>query len=303
MQKLKNIIYNEFASHPESCKRIGGGYYADVYKINFKNAEPIVAKVYKSSGIMQNEVAQIALLSKQCLVPMPQVLSVHNADAEYEKDFITMNYLEGGNGGNIFYLSLSKRQKLANQVIDNLIAFHSAECPDGFGEINSERRYDTWNEYYKEKVSAIIEMAKELKDKGELPVYAYDVMKKAATHFDRIFCFPITQANLIHGDYNMWNILADRKQCRVTAVIDPCGAMWADREYDLYQLNNANGKHLRLFETYASKQKLSENCYEKMAFYELFTEVEHYYKSGHPVVKRRIKKQADKLNYYLEKLL
>ena len=70
-----------------------------------------------------------------------------------------MNYLKGENGGNIFYLSNAKRQMLANQVIDNLIAFHSVKSPDGFGEIGSEQRYELWNEYYKEKASAILDMA------------------------------------------------------------------------------------------------------------------------------------------------
>ena len=97
----------------------------------------------------------------------------------------------------------------------------------------------------------------------------------------------------------MWNIMIDKKNCNVTAIIDPCGCMWADSEYDLYQLNNANGKHLKLFETYAKKKQLSENCCQKMAFYELFTEIEHYYNSGYPVIQKLIKKQADKLRVFL----
>ena len=85
----------------------------------------------------------------------------------------------------------------------------------------------------------------------------------------------------------------------ITAVIDPCGCMWADSEYDLYQLNNANGKHLKLLETYARKKQLSENYRQKMAFYELFTEIEHYHNSGYPVIQKLIKKQADNLKQYL----
>ncbi len=303
MEALKNIIHKEIGSLPRSVKRIGGGYYADVYKFDCQNSEPIIVKVYKSAGVMQSEISQIELLSKHSLFPMPKVLFSHLADKEYEKDFIAMNFLEGENGGNIFYLSPTKRQKLASQVIDNLIAFHSVKSPDGFGEIGSEQRYEVWNEYYKEKAVTILDMALQLKNKGELSEYAYEVMQKAVSQFDKIFYLPVTEACLIHGDYNMWNIMADKQQCKVTAVIDPCGCMWADREYDLYQLNNANGRHLRLFEVYASKQALSENCLEKMAFYELFTEIEHYYKSGYPVVKKLVKKQADKLNSCLEKLL
>ena len=93
--------------------------------------------------------------------------------------------------------------------------------------------------------------------------------------------------------------MIDKKNCNVTAIIDTCGCMWTDSEYDLYQLNNANGKHLKLFDTYAKKKTLSENCFEKMAFYELFTEIEHYYNSGYPVIQKLIKKQAINLKRYL----
>ena len=54
-----------------------------------------------------------------------------------------------------------------------------------------------------------------------------------------------------------------------------------------------------MFEPYANKKPLSENCCQKMDFYELFTENEHYYNSGYPVIQKLIKKQADDLNEYL----
>ena len=46
--------------------------------------------------------------------------------------------------------------------------------------------------------------------------------------------FPV----LIHGDLNIMNIMADKKTFYLNGFIDPCGSMWADREYDLYQLQN-----------------------------------------------------------------
>lgn len=124
-------------------------------------------------------------------------------------------------------------------------------------------------------------------------------MHTAVAQFDTVFSQPIRQASLIHGDYNMWNVLVDKKACAVTAVIDPCNCMWADSEMDLYQLNNANGKYLGLLEAYAKKRPLSENFNAKCAFYELFTEIEHYYHSGHPIDEMRVQKQATALKKYL----
>ena len=248
---------------------------------------------------MGKESSQIKLLSEYALFPMPEVLWTHNADGIFPLDILAMNHLEGKNGGHIFFLNTSKRRKIAEQVIDNLLAFHNVHNPLGFGEIDTDQYCKTFNEYYIKKANSILNMAKKLNEDNRLSDYVLDTVNKAVLNFDKIFYLPITEASLIHGDYNMWNIMVDKKNCKVTAIIDPCGCMWADSEYDLYQLNNANGKHLKLFETYRQKKKLSENCLQKMAFYELFTEIEHYYNSGYPIIQKLIKKQADNLNTFL----
>lgn len=280
-------------------KRIGGGYYADVYRFDYPGNDRKIIKVYKTKGMMQKEVLQIKILSEYSLFPMPRVLFTYTANEKYPYDFIVMEFLEGENGGNLFYYKKNKRKTLANGVVDNLLAFHNTHNEKGFGEFDSTDYYDTFNEYYKSKSLLILKMAKQLKIKGEISEGVLEIMGEATEKFDKIFYLPITEPSLIHGDYNMWNILVDKRKCKVTAVIDPCGAMWGDSEYDLYQLNNANGKHLYLPDIYASKRKLSENFKQKTAFYELFTEVEHYYNSGHSVNKKLLKKQAEKLKIFL----
>ena len=299
MDGLKDFVLKKTGIAPIKYSRVGGGFYADVYKFDFQNQEPVILKVYKAIGMMKKEVAQIELLSKHSLFPMPDVLWSHFADADFGKDVLAMNFLEGENGGNALYLNPAKKARLAEQVIDNLLAFHNVHNPDGFGQIDGDRYYKTFNEYYKEKAVDILGMANKLNKDGQLTDYVLNIVNMAVNSFDKIFYLPITEASLIHGDYNMWNIMIDKKNCKVTAVIDPCGCMWADSEYDLYQLNNANGKHLKLFETYEKKKKLSENCLQKMAFYELFTEIEHYFNSGYPVIQKLMKKQADNLKRYL----
>lgn len=299
MEALKELILTETKEMPVKINRVGGGFYADVYKVDYKNLNPIIVKVYKPKGMMEKEKAQIKLLSQYALYTMPSVLWSHSADEKYEKDVLAMNYLQGENGGNAFYINPSKKAKLAEQVVDNLLAFHNVHNSDGFGEINADKYCKTFNEYYREKADSILKMTEKLNGDGQITDFVLSVVKEGLKEFDKIFYLPITEASLIHGDYNMWNVMIDKKNCNVTAIIDPCGCMWADSEYDLYQLNNANGKHLKLFDTYAKKKTLSENCFEKMAFYELFTEIEHYYNSGYPVIQKLIKKQAINLKRYL----
>lgn len=296
---LEMVVFEKQKSAASGFKRVGGGFYADVYKFDYKNAEPIVVKVYKSEGIMEKEIAQIKMLSEYAVFPMPERLWTHSSDERFSNDILAMNFLEGENGGNAFFLNSAKKARLAEQVVDNLMAFHNVHNTDGFGEINSDAYYKTFNEYYKEKAVEISDMAKKLNEKGQITDYVLNVVNEAVEKFDKIFYLPITESSLIHGDYNMWNVLIDKKNAEVTAIIDPCGCKWADSEYDLYQLNNANGKHLKLFETYARKKKLSENCRQKMAFYELFTEIEHYFNSGYPVIQKLIKRQAGNLKVYL----
>lgn len=295
---LEELIEKYQGKKHKSLRRIGGGYYADVYKVNYENAESVVVKVYKTKGVMEKERESLKLLLEYSLAPMPAVMWTYKAGEAYDRDILAMNYLDGRLGGMVYYFSKAKRKRLADSVAENLIVFHKVISPDGFGEIGSNIRYKTFNEYYKIQAEKILPMAEELEGRGQLTPFAVETMRRALERFDRIFYLPITEAVLIHGDYNMWNILVDRKDCTVSAVIDPCGCMWGDSEYDLYQLNNANGKYYRLLDTYRKKRTLSENFNQKMAFYELFTEIEHYFNSGHPVQETRTKKRAQKLEKY-----
>ena len=66
-------------------------------------------------------------------------------------------------------------------------------------------------------------------------------------------------------------------------------------EYDLYQLDNANGKSYGLLKKYAQKFPLSPNFKQKRCFYELYTEVNHYYNSHVEVNQEAVEQLAIKL--------
>ena len=299
-RQVFEVVQSKSKGMPVSMCRLGGGYYADVYLVTMEAAAPVVAKVYKTQGLMQREAEQIAVLQAHALFPMPEILWTHNGNEQFASDILAMEYLPGKNGGGLFYFSRKKRDQIGNQVIDNLLAWHNTENPAGFGEIgDNSRLYATWQAYYAPRAEQILKMAETLCAKKQLDKKVYSIMETALTRFDQIFCIAIPKSALIHGDYNMWNILADKKAARVTAVIDPCNCMWGDREMDLYQLENANGKHFQLLERYRERCPLSDNFCAKTAFYELFTEIEHYYCSGHTVVEKRITKQASALQKFL----
>lgn len=85
----------------------------------------------------------------------------------------------------------------------------------------------------------------------------------------------------------------------VSAIIDPFNCSYADREYDLYQLDNANGKEFGLLNNYCKKYQISENFVQKRAFYELFTELNHYYDAKHEIPKEFIANLAGNLKKFI----
>lgn len=299
-KELFSLYQSKTGCKPVRAERLGGGYYADVYRMYSEAGVcPDVVKVYKNKGMMAQECASLAVLRAHAIFPMPQVLWTQTAAESYPFDVMAMEYLAGANGGGVRYFSKHKRERLAEQVVDNLLAWHNTVNPSGFGALNAKAFSPSWQTYYFERAQRILKMAEEMHQNGQLPNDILQTMRVAVLRFDTVFSQPIRQASLIHGDYNMWNVLVDKKACAVTAVIDPCNCMWADSEMDLYQLNNANGRHLGLLEAYAKKRPLSENFNAKCAFYELFTEIEHYAHSGHPIDKRRVQSQTDALKKYL----
>lgn len=299
-EAIRSVVLKHDPTEPEVIRQVGMGYYADVYRFGYADKDSVIIKVYKNKGMMKNEVLQLKALAEHTICPVPAVLWTHNADDSCPRDILAMTYIKGMVGGLVKYINPKKKRALAENIIDCLLAFHNTRNNEGFGEIGSDKRYDTFNECYRFRAQTVVPMAEALHQKGEITNYVLSVIKKAIEQFDKVFYLPITKASLIHGDYNVWNIMVDKRNCKVSGIIDPCGCMWADNEFDLYQLLNYNGNGMKLFETYAKKQSLSENCCQKMAFYRLFTSVEHYYNSGHRVKQKKIKRCAEALDKFLD---
>lgn len=134
---------------------------------------------------------------------------------------------------------------------------------------------------------------------GNLDLTIFEIIDKAYKSYDDIFYLPITKACLVHGDYNTWNIMLNQELTDVVAVIDPFNCCWADPEIDLYQLNNANGAYFSLIERYKKKRQLSENFNLKNSFYELFTEIMHFYDAGKDITKSNILIEAKHLKEHM----
>lgn len=277
----RKVIKKYYGATAKNIESLGGGFYGKVFLVSI-DVEPfkIVVKIYLEDGLAIRESEQLKILGKHALLKMPQVYHVHMKDMEIDYDILMMTYLSGVNAGVQENVNEDFLDEISESIVDNLIAIHSIKNPNGFGEIGTSVYWDDWRDYYQPKVENIYESAIQLHTNGELDDKTYHIIKKAYEKFDQIFYLPITDARLIHGDYNTWNVMLNESLTQAVAVIDPFGCCWGDSEYDLYQLNNANGKYYQLLDRYKRKCVLSENFELKICFYELFTELMHFHDAG-----------------------
>lgn len=277
---LPDIIFEKLNKKAVEFKFIGGGSYGRVYKTVLTDGEVIAVKGYKLQEMHREEALQLDFLSKNTSVKMPEVLFT------YEDDYtaiLAMSFVDGQNVlmPNFLLKSKAQKQKFADEVISGMLEWHSV-TNDKFGSL-SNPVYDSWYEYYKkEKQIPWLDALKELADNGKFSNKKMNLLYEATELFNNL---PQENTNpvLIHADLNIMNIMADPKTFKLIAFIDPCGSIWANREYDLFQLRNMWGDAYGLYETYKRKYKTSEFTDFRVAYYGAMLEASMRLKGGHIV--------------------
>lgn len=277
---LPGIISEKLNKTAEKFKFIGGGSYGRVYKTVLSDGEAIAVKGYRLQGMQNEEAQQLSFLSENTSVKMPEVLFTYEDD---DTALLAMTFVEGQNVLNPAFLLKSKIQKqnFADEVISGMLEWHSV-TNDKFGSL-SNPVYDSWYEYYKkEKQEPWLKGLKELSDKGRFSKKKIRLLFEATELFNSL-PQKNTKPVLIHGDLNIMNIMADPKNMKLTAFIDPCGSIWADREYDLFQFRNMWGDAYGLYETYKRKCGATEFTDFRVAYYGAMLEAAMRLKGGHIV--------------------
>ena len=279
-------------------KFIGGGSYGRVYKAVLSDGEAIAIKAYRVQGSQYEEAQQIKLLSENTSVRMPEVLFTYE-----DKDIaiLAMSFVRGQNVLNPMFLlkSKSQKQKFANDVVSGMLELHSV-TNDKFGSL-SNPIYSSWYEYYKkEKQKPWLAALKELSNNGKFSKKKLQLLTEATEFFNSL-PEEKTKPVLIHADLNIMNIMADPKTLKLTAFIDPCGSIWADKEYDLFQLRNMWGDAYGLYETYKTNSEMSEFADFRVAYYASMHEAAMRLKGGlimplwEDLNNARLKKEMKKL--------
>lgn len=275
---LSLLISSRYDSIVNDVKCMGGGSYGIAYKVN-QNKEPytLVVKIYRVDGMHIKDSHDLALLAGHCPIKIPQVYFTHTSDDNVPYDCIVMEYIPGKNALekiSLLFGCKKKRKDFARHIVQAMHELHSTTS-DKFGDTLNPT-FDNWLDYYKPFATQILSAAEKLSKEGSvINNKILSVMHAAYDKFDIIFSQKVTKAGLIHGDLNVMNIMMG-KGYTINAIIDPLNAMYADTEYDLFQLNNLTGKRFYLYDTYKEMYPTSELCDAKCAFYGLYNEVYCY---------------------------
>lgn len=298
MSLLPDVISEKLNKKAVNFKFIGGGSYGRVYKVALSDGQVIAVKGYMLPGMHEEEARQLELLSKNTSVKMPEVLFTYE---DGNTAVLAMSFVEGQNVLNPLFLLKSKaqKQKFADAVISGMLEWHSV-TNDKFGSL-SNPTYDSWYDFYKtERQEPWLKALKELSDKGKFSKKKMNLLFEATEIFNKL---PEegSEPVLIHADLNIMNIMADPKTLKLIAFIDPCGSMWADREYDLFQFRNMWGDAYGLYEAYKKKCGASKYTDFRVAYYGAMLEASMRLKGGHTVPLwedlnfARLKKEMKKL--------
>lgn len=295
---MPGIVSEKLGKKADKFRFIGGGSFGRVYKAILSDGETIAIKAYRVHGSQYEESGQLKILAENTSVKMPEVLFTYEDE---NTAILAMTFVEGKNVLNPAFLLKSKaqKQKFADDVISGMLGWHSI-TNDKFGSIENPA-YNSWHEYYKkEKQEPWLKGLKELSENGKYSKKSLRLLTEATEIFNNL---PEENHDpvLIHADLNIMNIMADPKTFELTAFIDPCGSIWADKEYDLFQLRNMWGDAYRLYETYKKNVPLGEFADFRVAYYAAMHEASMRLKGGlimplwEELDNARLKKEMKKL--------
>lgn len=296
--KIKTVTPKELECNVNEIGFIGGGSFGKVFKVMLSDGRKIAVKAFRVQGANLQEAEQIKILSVNTSVKMPEVLFTYNDE---EIALMGMSFIEGNNVLSASFLLKNKAQKksFATSVIKGMNEWHSVKG-EHYGFING-KSYDSWREcYLKEKQEPWLKGLTELSQKGKFSKKKLELLLEATELFNEVFEEP-EHPVLIHADLNIMNIMADEKSFELTGFIDPCGAMWADREYDLFQLRNMWGDSYGLYEEYKKQNGLSDKADFRVAYYAALHEASCRLQGGlimplwEELCNRRLKKEMKKI--------
>lgn len=295
---IAEVVPKELKTEVSELDFIGGGSNGKVYKVLTADGRKIAVKAFREKGAQQKESNQLILLSENTHIRMPEVLFLYD---DGESALMGMTFIDGRNVLNPLFVLKSKAQKkkFADDVVSAMLEWHSVKGKK-YGDLNNPQ-YESWKEYYiNEKQKPWLNGLSELADKGRYGRKNLGLLMSATDIFNSL-PDEAEAPVLIHGDLNIMNIMANPKNLKLIGIIDPSGSIWADREYDLFQLRNMWGDCFGLYERYKLLYNHSEYTDFRIAYYGAMNEAAQRLGNGlimplwEILCNNRLKKEMKKL--------
>ena len=274
---LPGIAQDYLGTSVQGLLYLGGGTYGRVFAAQLADGSKIALKAYRTNDMHETEANQLKMLAANTSVPMPQVLFVHSDES---LAVLGMSFIPGRNVLDPRFLlkNASAKKKFAQDTAQGLLELHSTKGTKYGGLQNPT--HTSWLAYYKETIAEdILTGLGKLAAEGKYSAKRHDLLCRGYERFEQAAEEPETPV-LVHGDLNIMNIMAEPKTLALTGFIDPCGTMWADRDYDLFQLQNMWGNQYGLYETYTALCGASPHRELKVAFYGALNEAACILRAG-----------------------
>ena len=243
------------------------GCYSDLFIACDVDNNKLLIKIYNDKGFAYKEYYNLIYLSRLNSKFMKPIC--YRDDDVYK--FMVTKFIEGVTLNSVNNMS----EELKQNLYDTINELHNITS-DYYGDINSENKYKSWNDYFINRSQLALKNAKILLEKNYIDRDDYKLLEYTLENIE-FFLEGDCKPSLLHGDLTPWNIIVNNEKTRIEGIIDPFNVCYGDKDYDLFLLEKGNGKELGLLKSFL---KINDEKYKKkIAFYSLWNEVKHYYYS------------------------
>jgi len=215
---LDAAVATACGSRPRSAVPLFGGCIAEVYRLDFDDRAPLVAKVARGGGLAV-EGFMLDYLARHSALPVPA--THHVAD-----DLLLMDYVEHVSGRSVAAeTDAAKRLAALHGITADAYGF---ERDTVIGALPQPNPWTAdWCAFYREH--RLLVMGRIARESGRLPAETHRALERFCTRLEDFIDQP-PAPGLVHGDAWSGNVLftADR----VAAFIDPA-LYFADPEVEI----------------------------------------------------------------------
>ena len=216
---LGDAVAGIVGAAPKTASALGGGCVGDVYRLDFADRAPLVAKVGDAGSGLDVEGSMLDTLAACSTLPVPEVVHA-------DETLLLMAWVEGGDP------MTAKSQEHAAEL---LAALHGVTT-DRFGFAHDTRIgglvqpnpwRDRWLDFFRDH--RLLDRGRRALDAGRLPTALMTRLETFSNRLGEWIEEPAAPA-LLHGDAWTGNILC--RDGRVAAFIDPA-IYYGDPEIEL----------------------------------------------------------------------